>query len=34
MLGMADPLIALAYWGCLAVALVSVLYGWAKWNKD
>ena len=33
MLGFSDPWIAAAYWGCVLVAALCVVYGVLNWNK-
>ena len=33
MLGIQDPIVALAYVLCLASTLLCVVYGWRNWNR-
>ena len=33
MLGLGDPLVALAYGLCILSALACVIYAWRNWNK-
>lgn len=33
MLGIQDPIVALAYWLCLASTLLCVVYAWRNWNR-
>ena len=33
MLGIEDPLVALAYFACLGGTVLCVIYGWRNWNR-